>query len=204
MLVKLIAILIVFVVIPFFVYWFFIWKPGFKDKHTDNLGGEPIFIRNLCYTELKEKMGDKFKQLGFKEHPSGFTDSVIKSIFFWTRKTFNINRAVVLIEVNGTMQFAELVDFLSQIKMQLGKEIGYKPFFYELGLQIIILGNSITKGETERNPIDTFNNQEVLIQSLFIIDNDLKKYYKSNTSFQYISGKFQKAIDKVIVDLLTR
>jgi hypothetical protein len=202
MIAKVFAILMIFIVLPLVLYRFFIWKPKVQVNNEDNY--DLFFETEITFTNIKLKVGDYLKQFVFKEHSSNFTNNCIKNIQFWKKKNLNINRSVVLIEILGKMAFDQLVDFLHEIKTDLGKETGFIPFLYEVGMQIIVVGNLISGGENQKKAVDTYNDQNALIQSLFVIDNDSKKYYKVKSWAQYISGKYQKAIDLAIMDLIKK
>jgi hypothetical protein len=84
----------------------------------------------------------------------------------WKRKSwFRGNRAVVLASLPDSANHPGV--FAQEIKMPVGKSIGYLPFFNELGLQLIISGYSILNQTRGLNKyVDKFSNQRVLIQSL--------------------------------------
>ena len=115
----------------------------------------------------------------------------------WTRKTWNTNRGIALVSL------PEAIDqpgkYAQSIKMPLGRLLGYVLFFYPLGLQIILAGNSILEktGELEKS-LDLYDNQQVVLQSINVVDLAEWKSVAVRTWGQYETGRFQDAIENGI------
>lgn len=121
-------------------------------------------------------------------------------IGFWRRCTWNTNRAVaVLRRPEGAV---EIGPFCQQAKWKLRRCTRSIPFLYELGLQIVIVGNwpenSPDESETLRQSVDKVNNQLVVLQSIFSIDEATHRYVAARTWGQIISARFQDAIARGI------
>lgn len=137
-----------------------------------------------------------FKKQFIENNSSQFYKSNI-----WRRKTWNTNRAIALIPFPKTEQ--NTGEYAKKIKSILGKEIGYKLFFYPLGLQIILFGNDILKKTEKLNQyVDKVDTQTVVLQSIFVVDLKSKKYKSTRTWGQFITGKFQDNIEKSIKQFL--
>jgi hypothetical protein len=84
----------------------------------------------------------------------------------WRRKSwFRGNRAVVLVSLPGSANHPG--KFAQEIKIPLGKSIGYFPVLNELGLQLVVTGHSILdKTAGLDDYVDKLSNQRVILQSL--------------------------------------
>lgn len=117
----------------------------------------------------------------------------------WTLKTWNINRAVVVIEPFSAVE--DLRKFVRIVKRQLTKPLGYFPLLYSLGFQIIVVGHQTSKWTPRPSQVvDKFDNQISVAQSIFIIDADTEEATGATTWGQFISGKFQDEIWRVLRD----
>jgi hypothetical protein len=146
-------------------------------------------------------MDENLKQLSFEKYLIEDKSSKFYKSHVWRRKTWNTNRAVALIPFSKTGK--NTGKYAKNIKSILGKEIGYKLFFYPLGLQIILYGNNIYKKTEELNKyVDKIDTQTVVLQSIFVVDLKSKKYKATRTWGQYTTGKFQDAIEKSITQFL--
>lgn len=170
---------------------FFQWKPKFEINTSSES------IENIDFHVLRIALDENLKVFKFKGVKSNFKNVKVKNIFFWKKRNLNINRSIILIEFKDTIKLNDLVSFVHEIKLLLGKETGYIPFINEVGMQIIVIADNIILEKTKK-PVDTINNFKAIIQSFFIIDKANKLYYKSITWGQTISAKFQDLIDKVI------
>lgn len=142
---------------------------------------------------IKEALaGFSFKQFNIEEPVEG-----VSPVIVWHFRNWNINRAVILLPYKG--KDSGLPDFINKIKMILGKKIGYTFFLYPLGMQIIVAGeNILDSGAQWKKCIDLFDTQTALIQSIFVVDFAAKKYDSARTWGQYVTGKYQDAIEKAV------
>ncbi len=114
----------------------------------------------------------------------------------------NTNRAVAMIEwPSGSTSPGELA---KEIKIHLGQKIGYFPFLYPLGLQVIVCGNSVSDHtEGLDRYLDNLDNQRVILQSLHVVDIRGLQSSSVRTWWQFVSGHFQDAIEKGIREFIS-
>lgn len=172
-------------------YHIYKWQPKL-EKETEYFSFA-VKIENLAQSLEKNLTPLKFK-------PSSVTieHEAVKKIQVFKKKNLNLNRCIVLVELNEEVPVTDLHLFLKTLKIMLGKEIGYIPFLYELGMQVVLIGNDIPI--PSKSPIDQVNTFKVLLQSVFVVDNNKQMYYKSVTWGQTVSNAFQKVIDETIQD----
>jgi hypothetical protein len=156
-------------------------------------------IQSVNYQDLKNNLSESLIKFGFKSQANNFFNPQISKTEFWKLRNANINRSVVLLQINQDITLNELVSFIHSIKHSLGKVTGYVTFINEVGMQVIVLCNKITDTETTVKSVDTYSNQRAIIQSLFVVDNANKKYYCSTTVLQTVTSQIQAAIEKQIL-----
>lgn len=113
------------------------------------------------------------------------------------RQTFNTNRAVVVVRFDQVE--ADFRAYLKQLRSGVARECGFIPFFWGIGIQIVVLADDL--GETRFNPsqyLAVLDNQWAIIQSVFLVDLTRAEYSAARTWGQVITGKFQDAIDRVL------
>lgn len=132
-----------------------------------------------------------------------------KNIIVWRRKTFT-NTAILLIDLsdNRLNNIKNLGEFAQKIKFDLGKEIGYIYSIYALYLKIIFYGDNIIElSNNLADYIDKFDNQRVVLQSIYIIDNYNKENKSAKTWTHWLNAgstdKCQNLIKKTIEDFQT-
>ncbi len=120
------------------------------------------------------------------------------------RRTWNTNRAIVIIELSDAQQknIKNIGKFSQSIKRQLGKEIGYYFWIYPLGLQLVFYGESIIDLCTDvQSYVDKWNNQQVVLQSIHVLENNESQSVR--TWGQFATGKYQDIIEKSIKEFQT-
>jgi len=148
--------------------------------------------------KLIECLDEKLKPYSFERIGSSLSfQHSLPVVATWKRKTWNTNRAVVVVslpELDGHPG-----EFAQTVKLPLGKILGYVTFFYPLGLQIVLIGNSIlNKTESLEDFVDKFDNQRVVLQSIHVVDLSLMKSVSVRTWGQYVTGRLQDAIENGI------
>jgi hypothetical protein len=116
----------------------------------------------------------------------------------WKRKTWNTNRGIALISMPTVSKHPG--EYALDIRGATGKAIGYIPFLYELGLQLVMCGAGIVKkGEGLDRYVTKINNSTVLLQSIHLVDVAGGGSLSARTWGQVITGKFIDAIETGIV-----
>ncbi len=169
-------------------------KPVFLKEAEIGVPLEPV-----NYEHFKSDLDENLSRFGFKSQPNDFFNPQISKAEFWKLRNANINRSVVLLQINQAITLNELVALVQGVKYTLGKVTGYVPFINEVGMQIIVLCNKITNAENTVNSVDTYSNQRAIIQSMFVVDNTNRKYYSSITVLQTVTSQIQAAIEKQIL-----
>ena len=132
---------------------------------------------------------------GFQRFEAAAAPSSLPWIAAWKRKTWNTNRGVALIALPDAAPHAG--EFALDIRAQAGKAIGYIPFLYELGLQLVLVGPGIlAKGEGLDRYVTKINNSTVLLQSLHLVDPVSGDSRSVRTWGQVVTGKFIDAIEQ--------
>ena len=126
--------------------------------------------------------------------PAG-ASSAIAWLGAWKRKTWNSNRAIALIALPDRAPHAG--EYALDIRPAAGKALGYIPFLYELGLQLILTGPGILKkGEGLDRYVTKINNSTVLLQSIHLVDPETRESRSVRTWGQVVTGKFIDAIEE--------
>jgi len=152
-------------------------------------GGEQALER------LIETIGNALIPHDFRRHRRA-TMAGLGVVAFWRRCTWNTNRAVVILR-RPPGDFA-LREFCQRIKWKLLWQTRFIPFLYEVGLQVVIVGDG-PDGSSEdagrlQNVVDRVSNQFVVLQSVFVVEEAQKRYAFARTWGQFVTGKFQDAI----------
>ncbi|MDY7228525.1 hypothetical protein [Hyalangium rubrum] len=142
---------------------------------------------------LAQKLAEALAPMGFatKELGTPLEEGVLLGA--WVRKTWNTNRAVV--HLHAPPSTKDLGLLTQQLKLPLGKELGYFPFFYGMGLQVVWSGRGLThRAASLSSSVDVIDNQRCIVQSLFVVDLDRGTFREARTWGQVITGTFQDRI----------
>jgi hypothetical protein len=119
----------------------------------------------------------------------------------WKRKTWNTNRGVALLELEDGLDSLEV--FVSAVRDPVGKAIGYFPFFYPLGLQLILAGDGVYQEQSGLSAVlSKIDNQTVVLQSIHVVDLKKMTSASARTWGQIITGRYQDAIERGIQGFL--
>ncbi len=111
----------------------------------------------------------------------------------WRRRTWCTNRGVAILSLVDTTRHPG--EFAQGIKLPLGKAIGYFPFFYGLGLQLVVVGQHfLERARDLYSYVDKYDNQRVVLQSIHLVDTAAGKSLSVRTWGQVITGVFQDAV----------
>lgn len=136
----------------------------------------------------------KLEPLGFVgvEAPEG-------TLAAWVRKTWNTNRGVVLVADADAGRWAQ------ENKLSVGKELGYFPFFYGMGLQVVAVSPDADVDEEKLEAaVDRFDNQRCIVQSVFALDTTTGELGQGRTWGQVVTGRFQDAIAEALSTITSR
>jgi hypothetical protein len=87
----------------------------------------------------------------------------------WKRKTLSMNRGVAILRFGDSE--TNPGEFAQRMKKSVGKAIGYLPFFYELGLQLILVGRDfIHRASDLPQFVDKINTQTIILQSIHLVE----------------------------------
>jgi len=131
---------------------------------------------------------------GFKRFNPLSRERSIPWVAAWKRKTWNTNRGIGLIRMPQDVVHAR--EYALSIRKAVGKAIGYVPFLYELGLQLILCGeDAARRAEGLDRAVTPVNNSTVIIQSLHVVDLSKGTSSSARTWGQFASGKWIDAIE---------
>ncbi len=148
-------------------------------------------------SKLIECLDEKLKPYSFERISLSPFSQTLSILTAWKRKTWNTNRAIVAISLSERND--RIGKFAQTVKIPLGRKLGYVPFFYSLGLQIVLIGDSIlNKTNNLEKSLDKFDNQRVVLQSIHVVDLASMKSVSVRTWGQYETGRFQDAIENGI------
>jgi hypothetical protein len=129
-----------------------------------------------------------------KQTPATFEE--IEVVSAWVRKTWQTNRGVVVLRVPPGAHPGPLSH---RLKIPIGKALGYFPFFYGMGLQLVWIGSGITPLTPDLDGfVDSIDNQRSIVQSIFVVDVTNRRAESARTWGQVITGRFQDAIERGI------
>ena len=128
-------------------------------------------MADLREQQLANCIEESVRPLSFKRFDPSFAIDAVNLVAVWKYKTLNMNRGIALVTLGYTS--LEPGETASAIKKPIGKAIGYIPFVYELGLQLVLLGRGIlASGANLERSLDKVNTQTVILQSIHLVDID--------------------------------
>ena len=149
------------------------------------MGIEPAFA-------LAEHLEDAVASHGFRRFTPG--GGGLPWISAWKRKTWNTNRGIALLAVPPGAPHAG--EYALDVRVPAGKAIGYLPFLYELGLQLVLCGPGILeRSDGLERCVTKLNNSTVLLQSLHLVDPATGASRSVRTWGQVVTGPFIDAIE---------
>lgn len=118
----------------------------------------------------------------------------------YLRKTWNTNRGVLLTR-SPSPEPAALRGHVELLRREGGRLLG-SSWWSQLGVQLVLLFDAATPPEPALQAlVDMINTQGVLIQSVFAVDLTSGAHTSARTWGQFVTGKFQDAIDKALGDV---
>jgi hypothetical protein len=142
---------------------------------------------------LAQNLAETLTPMGFVSRDASAASVSVPILGSWVRKTWNTNRAVV--HLHAPPGEGELGQLAQKLKLPLGKALGYFPFFYGMGLQVVWSGRDIwARSARLKESVDAVDNQTCIIQSLFVVDLARGTFRDARTWGQVFTGKFQEGI----------
>lgn len=142
---------------------------------------------------LAQNLAETLTPLGFVSKELAATSVPVPILGAWVRKTWNTNRAVV--HLHAPPGEGDLGQLTQKLKMPLGKALGYFPFFYGMGLQVVWSGREVSSRAARlKQSVDAIDNQTCIVQSIFVVDLARGTFRHARTWGQVITGKFQDGI----------
>ncbi len=114
----------------------------------------------------------------------------------WVRKTWNTNRAVILVVDPEQGPIGALA---RAVRDTTATSLGYWFFLYVLGLQVIVVGRDLDERVADLAQwTDKYDNQWAIVQSIHAVDIATGRRTSARTFAQLVTGKFQDAIQGAI------
>jgi hypothetical protein len=144
--------------------------------------------------KLAEFLHHEVAPHGFRRFDPPSADPPLPWIAAWKRKTWNTNRGIALLRLPA--QSAHAGEYARDVRVPAGKAIGYLPFLYELGLQLVLLApGGLGKAEGLERYVTPVNNSTVLLQSIHLVDPETRAARSVRTWGQVVTGPFIDAIE---------
>jgi hypothetical protein len=132
--------------------------------------------------------------LGFKtiENPDRITPGCV---YLAKRQTLNTNRAICVIQLDTLPD--DMESFLKRIRKKVAFQVGFFPYFWGLGLQVVLVSPGATRLTAHiSNFVAKIDNQWAIIQSVFFVDPIKAEFISARTWGQIVTGKFQDEITR--------
>lgn len=144
--------------------------------------------------DLAACIGEAVAPHGFRRIEALPRSGSLAWIAAWKRKTWNTNRGIALLSMPPGAQHPG--EYALDVRVAAGKAIGYIPFLYELGLQLVLCGPGIVeRGKGLDRYVTRINNSTVLLQSLHLVDETAGLSLSVRTWGQIVTGTFIDAIE---------
>lgn len=141
-------------------------------------------------------IGQQLEPHGFVPRPVAPSVAGVEVLATLVRKTWNTNRGVAVLRLPAGQHPGPLSQ---QLKIPLGKALGYFPVFWGMGLQLVWLGADIGPLQPGLDGfVDKIDNQRSIIQSQFVVDLRQGTVAAARTWGQVVTGPFQDAIAAAI------
>jgi len=129
---------------------------------------------------------------GFREVPE-CARAIPDAQLLLKRQTWNTNRAIVVVSPGQVP--ADVRAYLKQLRKQVAFRCGFFPFFWGIGIQVVLVGAGVAGGGIDpAQHVARWDNQWAIIQSVFLVDSASRTYSSARTWGQFVTGAFQDAI----------
>ena len=100
----------------------------------------------------------------------------VKKISCWIKKTLNVNRAILVVELDAIDE-----DKIHEIKLWARKNLFWIPFIYPLGIVIVCIVKDMPNQIDFNTELSKFNNQVCVLQSIICFEVKTKEAKIYNT-----------------------
>lgn len=137
--------------------------------------------------------------LSLSEHKfktvQGYESRIPECVCLLKKQTLNINRAVCVVQLSEVPK--DMGAYLKNLRTRVAFKVGFLPLLWGLGLQVVIFCPNITDVKlSPQDYVDKIDNQWAIVQSIFFVDSQKRKFTEGRTWGQFITGKFQDSISK--------
>jgi hypothetical protein len=142
------------------------------------------------------EMIEKMASHGFQQ-VLDISKSIKDADLLLKRQTWNTNRAII---VTSQPQIPlDFKSYLRQLRKQVAFRCGFFPVFWGIGIQVVMIAPGFSQSTIAPAPhVALVDNQWSIIQSIFLIDPVDKSYRSARTWGQFVTGKFQDAIESIL------
>jgi hypothetical protein len=151
---------------------------------------------------ILQALRDGLRPMGFKEVPlQGARYAPCRLLL--KRQTLMANRAIAYIQPESVPD--DFAAFLKGWRNRLAWKVGFFPFFYSLGMQMIVSCPGIHRaGISPVKHVAKYDNQFSIIQSVFLIDPGDHRVFQGRTWGQVYTGKYQDKIHAILARALVK
>ena len=142
-----------------------------------------------------EQLAVCLRALGFKEVAQPLKRHS-ECILLLKKQTLNINRAVAVVCVSELPQ--DLAVYVRDLRKDVAFRVGFFPFLYGLGLQVVFVANNDVTGATPARLVAAVDNQWAIVQSVFLVDESRRAFKSARSWGQFVTGKYQDAIQAIL------
>jgi len=127
----------------------------------------------------------------------GFRRVESKLALVLKRQNFNTNRAIAVVTLDAIPP--DFPGFVRETRRIVAKQCGYIPFFWVIGIQLVIVAPGLLAAAIDpANYLAPIDEQWAIVQSLFFVDSESGRYRGARTWGQFVTGKWQDAIESVL------
>ncbi len=119
------------------------------------------------------------------------------AVLLLKRQTWNTNRAIVV--VCPASPPTSFHDYLRQLRSSVAFRCRFLPVLWGIGIQVVLIAPGLAQsGIDPSKHVARFDNQWAIVQSIFLVDLDAGTHQEARSWAQYVTGKFQDAISKIL------
>ncbi|GEP40795.1 hypothetical protein [Brevifollis gellanilyticus] len=163
------------------------WKPAVPELQHSS----PPFLTHGLPTELTRVMA------GYGFRPVADLSGIPDAVLLLKRQTWNTNRAIVVVCPGSPP--TSLHDYMRQLRSSVAFRCRFLPVLWGIGIQVVLISPGLAqRGIDPSQHVARFDNQWAIVQSIFLVDPDAGTHQEARSWGQYVTGKFQDAISKIL------